>query len=290
VALYYTSTSLKEETDINVLHELKSTLDDIGIYEQSEVEEFFEKYFSGVQASELSIIIDIAAQRFNQELELEDEEKADCKIKAKQFVKIYGQMASIMPYEIIAWEKLFWFLKFLIPKMIIKDKDQDKLDELLDAVDLSTYGLERVKLNAKIGLDENGTEVEPQNPNPRGAHGGNSEKDPLDEIIKHFNEKWFHGWEATPEEQKAKFIHIMDKVKTHDDYESKYENNYDEFTRKLALEKMISEVMNKERRKELELYKLFAGDEAFRVGLVENLERALSFSAQNQFKKSSNLF
>jgi type I restriction enzyme R subunit len=278
---FYTSTSLKEETDINVLHELKSTLDDTGIYEQSEVEEFFEKYFSGAQASELSIIIDVAAQRFNQELELEDEEKADYKIKAKQFVKIYAQMASIMPYEIIAWEKLFWFLKFLIPKMIIKDKNQDKLDELLDAVDLSTYGLERVKLSAKIGLDDSATELEPQNPNPRGAHGGDSEKDPLDEIIKHFNEKWFHGWEATPEEQKAKFIHIMDKVKTHNDYESKYEKNYDEFTRKLALEKMISEVMNKERRKELELYKLFAGDEAFRVGLVENLERALNINAQS---------
>lgn len=278
---FYTSTSLKEETDINVLHELKSTLDETGIYEQSEMEEFFEKYFRGVEASELSIIIDVAAQRFNQELELEDEEKADYKIKAKQFVKIYGQMVSIMPYEIIAWEKLFWFLKFLIPKMIIKDKNQDKLDELLDAVDLSTYGLERVKLSAKIGLDDSATELEPQNPNPRGAHGGDTEKDPLDEIIKHFNEKWFHGWEATPEEQKAKFIHIMDKVKTHDDYESKYEKNYDEFTRKLALEKMISEVMNKERRKELELYKLFAGDEAFRVGLVENLERALNISAQS---------
>ncbi|MFA7501096.1 MAG: DEAD/DEAH box helicase family protein [Sulfurimonas sp.] len=278
---FYTSTSLKEETDINVLHELKSTLDDTGIYEQSEVDDFFEKYFRGVDASELSIIIDVAAQRFNQELELEDDDKADYKIKAKQFVKIYGQMASIMPYEIIGWEKLFWFLKFLIPKMIIKDKNKDLLDELLDAVDLSTYGLERVKLSTTIGLDDSATELEPQNANPRGAHGGDSEKDPLDEIIKYFNEKWFHGWEATPEEQKAKFIHIMDRVKTHNDYESKYEKNYDEFTRKLALEKMISEVMNKERRKELELYKLFAGDEAFRVGLVENLERALNISAHS---------
>ncbi|MDO7252930.1 hypothetical protein [Helicobacter cappadocius] len=41
-----------------------------------------------------------------------------------------------MPYEMIEWEKLFWFLEFLIPKMIIKDKDKDKLDELLNSVDL----------------------------------------------------------------------------------------------------------------------------------------------------------
>jgi len=39
-------------------------------------------------------------------------------------------------------------------------------------------------------------------------------------------------------------------------------------TTKLALDKMGSEAMNKERRKELELYKLFAGDEDFRVGFV----------------------
>lgn len=26
-----------------------------------------------------------------------------------------------MPYEIVIWEKLFWFLKFLIPKLVVKD-------------------------------------------------------------------------------------------------------------------------------------------------------------------------
>ena len=273
---FYTSTTLSEETDINVLHELKDNLDDLGVYEQSEVDEFFEKYFKGVEASELSPIIDTAAARFNSELELDDDEKPDYKIKAKQFVKIYGQMSSIMPYEIVAWEKLFWFLKFLIPKLIIKDKDKDALDELLNSVDLSTYGLERVKLGAKIGLDNSDTEVDPQNPNPRGSHGTEEEKDPIDEIIKTFNERWFHGWEATPEDQRVKFIHLMDKVKTHDDYASKYAENKDEHTRRLALEKMVAEIMNKERRKELELYKLFAGDEAFRVGMLDSFERALT--------------
>ena len=270
---FYTSTTLSEATDINLLHELKDSLDDLGVYESSEVDEFFEKYFKGVDASKLSPIIDKAAQRFNIELKLEDEDKADYKIKAKQFVKIYGQMSSIMPYEIVEWEKLFWFLKFLIPKMIIKDKDQDKLDELLNSVDLSTYGLERVKLGISIGMDESPTQLDPQNANPRGAHGDN-EKDLLDSIINAFNEKWFHGWEATPEEQRVKFINLMDKVKTHDDFKSKYQENQDSHTRRLALEKIVAEVMNKERRKELDLYKLFAGDEAFRVGMLDSFERA----------------
>jgi hypothetical protein len=57
--------------------------------------------FDNVDAQELSPIIDTAAARFNLELELEDDEKLDFKIKAKQFVKIYGQMAAIMPYELV---------------------------------------------------------------------------------------------------------------------------------------------------------------------------------------------
>lgn len=275
---FYTSTMLSEATDINVLHELKDALDDLGVYESNEVDEFFEKYFKGVDASKLSPIIDTAAERFNNALDLEDEDKVDYKIKAKQFVKIYGQMASIMPYEIVAWEKLFWFLKFLIPKMIIKDKDQDKLDELLNSVDLSTYGLERVKLSANIGLDESETQLGPQNANPRGTHG-EPEKDLLDSIIEAFNEKWFHGWEATPQEQRVKFISLMDKVQTHDDFQTKYQDNHDTHTRRIALERIVAEVMNKERKKELELYKLFAGDEAFRIGMLDSFERALRANA-----------
>ena len=66
---------------------------------------FCGKVFHGRDAQELSPIIDFAADRFNSGLELTDDAKADFKIKAKQFVKIYGQMASILPYEVVKWEK-----------------------------------------------------------------------------------------------------------------------------------------------------------------------------------------
>jgi type I restriction enzyme R subunit len=273
---FYTATSLSKETDINVLHELKSTLDDSGIYEINEVEEFFDKYFTGVDADELSVIIDKVAQRFNNELELDDKEKADYKIKAKQFVKIYGQMVSIIPFVNKEWEELFWFLKFLIPKMVITDKDKDLVDELLNSIDLSTYALERVKLNENIELDDEEGELDPQNSNPRGAHEIEEEKDELDEIIKNFNDRYFTGWSGTPEEKKIKFIHILEQVKAHPDYKSKYEENNDKYTKKLIFEKIVKEIMNKERKKELDLYKLFVGDEIFNTNLIENLEMAVN--------------
>jgi type I restriction enzyme R subunit len=272
---FYTSTSLNGATDVNVLHELKGTLDDVGVYEWAEVEDFVIKYFDGVDAQQLSPIIDKAANRFNSELELTDEKKADYKIKAKQFVKIYGQMASIMPYEVLYWEKLFWFLKFLIAKLIVRTKEDELIDELLESIDLSTYGLERTMLNHSIGLDDSATELDPQNPNPRGAHGSETEKDPLDEIIKSFNERWFHGWDATPEDQRVKFITISRHIQAHPDFKSKVADNKDTQNRDLAFKKILDDVMGQQRKKELELYKLYAKDESFYQAFFDTMKRMI---------------
>lgn len=272
---FYTATSLGKATDVNVLHELKGHLDDVGVYEWAEVEDFVEKYFAKVDAQQLSPIIDVAADRFNAGLGLPDNEKADFKIKAKQFVKIYGQMAAILPYEVVKWEKLFWFLKFLIPKLHIKDTAADALDGLLNSVDLSTYGLERVKLNTAIELDAAETQVDPQNPNPRGAHGGEEQADPLDLIIRSFNERYFQGWEATPEEQRVKFVNLAQKMRSHPDFKTKYADNPDAQNADIALNKIFNEVMAKERKNELDLYRLIAKDDAFRVAMLDTLKRVL---------------
>lgn len=275
---FFTVTTLSEATDVNVLHELKAALDDVGVYEWSEVEEFCKRFFDGEDSEKLSPPIDVAAERFNTGLELEEPEKIDFKIKAKQFVKIYGQMAAIVPFEVEAWEKLFWFLKFLVPKLSIKDPNQDALDDLLEAVDLSSYGLERTKLNQTIGLDSSEAELDPQNPTPRGYREGEVQEDPLEEIIRSFNERWFQGWSATPEEQRIKFLNIVESVQAHPDFEKKFDENSDPYSRNLAFEKIMKEVMLKRRKEELELYKLHNQDEAFRSALYLSVKEALTKS------------
>jgi type I restriction enzyme R subunit len=273
---FYTATSLNKATDVNVLHEIKAILDDVGVYEWTEVEDFVDKYFKKVDAQLLSPIIDIAADRFNFQLELEDSDKADFKIKAKQFVKIYGQMASILPYEVVNWEKLFWFLKFLVPKLIIVDPDIDALDELLNSVDLSTYGLESVKLNSSISLDDTETELDPQNPNPRGAHGTDKDENPLDLIINSFNERWFQGWEVTPEDQREKFVKMAKNMRTHPDFKAKYAENADTQNRDMAFDKIFFDVITRDRKNELNLYKKLTQDDAFRIAMQDTLKRMLS--------------
>ena len=270
---FYTSTTLSEATDVNILHELKEVLDDVGVYEWHEVEDFNEKFFNKEDAQILSPVIERAAERFVNELNLEDDEKADFKIKAKQFVKIYGQMASIIEFEIVAWEKLFWFLKFLIPKLPVKPGGIDGLDELLESVDLSTYGLERVRLNESIGLDDSDSTVDPQNPNPRGAHGSEEERDPLDLIVKSFNEKWFQNWEVTPEDQRVKFVSLTKSIQAHPDFQPKVLENQDQQNKELAFQKILDEVMSKQRKQELDLYRLYAKDDAFKTAFFDTMKR-----------------
>lgn len=274
---FYTATTLSKATDVNVLHELKGNLDEVGVYEWHEVVDFANKYFQNKDAdTELSPILQLAEDRFNIELALEETQKVDFKIKAKQFVKIYGQLASIMAFNVVKWEQLYWFLKFLIPRLKLQDPDQDTLDELMNSVDLATYGLERVKLSASIGLDDSETELEPQNPNPRGAHDAQTEEDPLDLIVQAFNERWFQGWEATPEDQRIKFLNIVRGMQAHPDFKAKFQDNPDNQAREITFNRIFDEVINSQRRTELDLYKMLAKDDSFKHAFVETVKRLLA--------------
>ena len=279
---FYTATSLSQPTDINVLHDLKQSLDDVAVYEWHEVEQFNDRFFGNADADQLSPLIDTAAARFNEDLELEEEAKIDFKIKAKQFVKIYGQVACIIPYNNIRWEKLYWFLKFLIPKLTVKDPEQDQLDELLNSVDLSTYGLERVRLNYAIALNDSESELDPQNPNPRGYRGEEPQQDPLDQIIAAFNDRFFSGWDATPQEQRVKFLNIARHVVQNPNFQNQVVDNQDEQNRRIALEQLIQQAINQERRRELDLYKRYASDPEFKRAFDASVMRFLSQTNSQQ--------
>lgn len=274
---YYTSTTLSEATDVSILHDLQDLLGEVGVYEWSEVEEFNQLYFNGEDAQLLSPVIDIAANRFNVEIDLEDEQKADFKIKSKQFVKIYGQMASIIPFEVVSWEKLYWFLKFLIPKLIVINREDTLIDELLESVDLSTYGLERTRLNQSISLEEANTELDPQNPNPRGAHGGELIEDLLDDIIRVFNDRFYSGWDETPEESRVKFVSRLRKIQNHIDFNVKVADNPDQQNSDLALRKILDDVMLQERKANMEEYKRAKSDDAYYQGMFDLMKRMIDY-------------
>ena len=105
---------------------------------------------------------------------------------------------------------------------------------------------------------------------------GPGDKDPLEEIVRAFNDRHFAGWEATPEEQRVKFINIAKHVVNHADYKAQVEDNPDAQNRQLALEKLIQHAVSIERRRELDLYKRYAGDPDFKRAFDASISRLLS--------------
>lgn len=65
-------------------------------------------------------------------------------------------------------------------------------------------------------------------------------------------------------EQRVKFINIAQSIQEHPDFEDMYQNEIDPHNRELVFERILQTVMLQRRREELELYKLFANDPAFK--------------------------
>lgn len=265
---FYTATTLSGATDVNVLHELKTTLLTLGVFDMDEVKAMSDLFFQGKKADEWAPIIDTCVERFDNEIEWPENGKADFKMKCKQFVKIYSRMAAIMVYENAEWERLFWFLRMLIPELKIASKEDDGLKDLLDSIDLNTYGARRTALNQHIKLDSEETAINPLTPKMVNAGGEDGEKDPLDEIVKEFNERYFKGWDATPDEQKAKLINLTKQVIADEDYQLVVGNPDEQAVSKL-METIIARQIRKMRKGDKTFYSEYKDNDSFQYGVMQ---------------------
>ncbi len=272
---FYTSTTLSEATDVNILHELKNTLLSFGVFDMDEVDAFISLYIHGANADQWAPIIDAAADRFNFDIDWPENGKADFKMKCKQFVRIYSRVAAIMPFEMKDWEKLFWFLRYLIPGLHIAGPDIDSLKDLLDSVDLNTYGLRRTALNEAITLDAGETTIDPLKPTMVNAGSEEEVKDPLDVILQEFNNRWFNGWEATPDDQKMKLVSVAQAVAADEDYQTLVVGNPDQQAVDDLMITIIDKIMRKKRKGDNSLYKEYQQNEGFKADFRSVITRML---------------
>ena len=97
--------------------------------------------------------------------------------------------------------------------------------------------------------------------------------------LSNINERFFSAWDATPEEQRVKLIKIMEHVQESAAYKAQVVDNPDEQNRRIALESLITQAVNKERKKDLDLYKVYAGDPDFKKAFDESIMRILELQA-----------
>ncbi len=179
---YYEQTILEQETDPNVISDIKNTLDKYRVYAEVEVERFA-KIFYGAEANrndlgKLTSVIKPALDRFKG---LNEEDQATFKTGLARFGRIYAFITQVYRMFDKDMHKFSIYARFL-QTMLPKD-DTERL-QVDDKVLLEYYKLEK-NFEGSITLEstEGGTR-------PIGGESGKKEKkkDPLSEIIKKINE------------------------------------------------------------------------------------------------------
>jgi type I restriction enzyme R subunit len=80
---------------------------------------------------------------------------------------------------------------------------------------------------------------------------------------------------ATPEDQRVKFVTLTKHIQAQPDYQSKVADNKDSQNRDLAFKKILDDVMSQQRKKELDLYKLYAKDDSFYQAFFDTMKRMI---------------
>ena len=263
---YYTTTVLSGETDVNKLNDLEDKLEDAQIYRREDIEQFFKLYYlieGKADRDDIDPLIDAVVVNFNSDLD--QQEQIAFKSNAKSFVRTFGYLAKLLESYDSYWEQLYLFLDLLIPKLKIDDDEPD--DDILKAVDMDSYHVERIGMSA-IELEEDENTVEPipvgvtDNVGEEGA-----EYDSLKNIVTEFNDRFGNiDWgEGVDPEEASKILatQIPEKIQA-DEETLRSIRNSDKDNAKTTSDIKVNEMMQQMMFAHTRIYKKFMDDPDFK--------------------------
>ena len=188
---FYEVTTVKDETDVNHLYDLKQRLDDFRVYWTQEVEAFANVYFNPAtktntvsEQKHLYSFTDPAVDRFRQ---IEEQEKQDeFKKGLRTWTNLYSFLAQIMPFIDAELEKFYAYAKLLQTRLPRRELSESL--HLDDEIALEYYRLEKIKEGA-IEL-EKGEKGELSGTGEAGLKREKEEKARLSEIITVLNDRF----------------------------------------------------------------------------------------------------
>ena len=187
---YYEVTTVKEETDVNHLYDVKYRLDNYQVYDQSEIDHFAKIFFDPQTKLEetfyqkkLYAILDPAIDRFNH---LEEDKQDEFKKALRSWINLYAYLSQIMPFIDTEMEKFYAFAKFL--KKRLPKRNISEILNLDDEVALVYYRLQKTG-EGIIPLTKNET-GEISGTKEAGLKRPKDEEAFLSEIIKILNDKF----------------------------------------------------------------------------------------------------
>ena len=263
---FYRSTILAEETDPDKLHDLKADLDNAQVYSDENIDSFVVNYLAGADRGELDPILDACVVNYLNDLD--ENGQVDFKGKAKGFVRTYGFLSSVLPYNNASWEKLSIFLNFLISKLP-SPVEIDLAKGILDAIDMDSYRVEKRTMQTIILPDED-AEIEPI-PTSGGGHKPEPELDRLSNILKVFNDHF--GDIPWQDADRVKTL-ITETIPARVAQDKAYKNaqqNSDKQNARIEHDKALVRVMTAVMKDDTELFKQFMDNDGFKRWMTDTI-------------------
>ena len=153
---FYDRVTLSKETDANQLYNIRTDLDKFAIHTAEDLEAFAKVWFAAKrQIEKLQGVANPVAKKWQAE---DEEDQVDYKSKARDFVKLYSFLSHLVPMRDAGLEKLFVFLRFLLP--LLPAKQGENPLEVLGMVDMEKLALRKNDMK-DIGLKRGETKVVP---------------------------------------------------------------------------------------------------------------------------------
>ncbi|HYG14383.1 MAG TPA: DEAD/DEAH box helicase family protein, partial [Bacteroidia bacterium] len=256
---YYTVTVLSEETNPNKLNDLVDSIENYEIFTKENVNAFFEKYSNNASRNLIDPILDSVAHDFKFTLDVD--RQVDFKAKVKSFLRTYSYLAKILDFNNHEWEKQWWFLKSLLPKLQIAETG-DLAEGILEAIDMESYRPSKQSTES-ISLSEAPGVVNPIPVEVRGGKGDN-EFDTLENILNVFN-KIFGDIEWTDEDKanKTLLIDIPADMKADPKVMDTIVTSPDKQNAKISSDKRLDELMQQYLFTQTEIFKRYSTDPDF---------------------------
>lgn len=181
---FYQATVLSEEASPNIIYDIKNTLDDYRVWQQTEIEQFAKIYYQSAhqEAPDLGKLSASLQPALDRLADNEEKEQEEFKSGLARFNRLYAFITQVCRMFDVEMQKFSVYAKFLM-KMIPKGK-VEKLN-IDDKVLLDKYKLEK-NFEGYILL-EGGQEIPPA----KGTIGGKQKKkEALSIIIEKINERF----------------------------------------------------------------------------------------------------
>ena len=185
----------------------------------------------------------------------------DFKIKVKSFLRTYSYLAKLLDFNILYWEQLWWYLKYLLPKLFI-NANEDLAAGIIETIDMDSYrpakqGTEKISL-----IEEPGYVM----PIPVDVGGGKPEPDldTLENILKAFNQRF--GDIAWTDKDKVNEIltqQIPADMKKDERIMESITTSPDKQNAKISSDKKLEKLMQDYLFTQTEIYKKFSTDKDF---------------------------